>query len=144
MTFTSGWCTSTFRCGYAASSTAPSSRASSMLLSAKLLSLRLALTLNVRAARSVSRRYSTAVSPIERMSFSHTAARASEAMPKIFDTFSNARSMSAPSSSGSAYMVDCALYTRNSPAAARRRRIVLSSTLSNVARLRPLRAISPW
>ena len=71
--------------------------------------------------------------------------RDTAAMPKIFETRSNAASIDAfaASSTGSAYIVDCALYTRNSPRLRRRRRIVLSRMLSNVARLRPLSAISP-
>jgi len=79
-----------------------------MLSMGNVLSERLALTLNVFAARSAPHRYSFAVSAMTAKSLGHTAARLMAAMPKILPMRSSAASMSS-SPAGSAYIVLCAL-----------------------------------
>ena len=78
-----------------------------MLVMWKLLSERRVSTLKLLAASMSSRRYSRAFSKIASSFFSQAAARVSAIMPNTWRMASKASSMSALSSSGSTYTVDC-------------------------------------
>ena len=73
----------------------------------KLLSERRVSTLKLSAPSMSSRRYSRAFSKMASSFFSQAAARVRAMMPNTCFMASKAASMSAASSSGSTYTVDC-------------------------------------
>ena len=78
-----------------------------MLVMWKLLSERRVSTLKLAAFSMSSRRYSRAFSKMASSFFSQAAARVRAMMPNTRFMASKAASMSAESSSGSTYTVDC-------------------------------------